>query len=120
MQTIQSRHPLVILGDAPEMDFRQIATYNNGTIGIFRSGPGESPWEYHPDEDEILYVLDGSVTITVLTQTDSIDVPVEKGALLVIPRGHWHRHTVHELLVELYVSPENTQHSMAEDPRIAE
>lgn len=113
-----SRHPLVVLGDAAEMDFKEIAAFNDGTIGIFRSGPGVSPWEYHPDHDEILYVLDGAVTITVMDEREATDVLVDKGSLLVVPRGHWHRHTVHELLVELYVTPGQTRHSMAEDPRI--
>ncbi|MDH3646586.1 MAG: cupin domain-containing protein [Gammaproteobacteria bacterium] len=118
MLQLESKHPLVVLGDAAEMDFREVAAFNNGTIGIFRSGAGQSPWEYHPDDDEILYAMDGAVTITVLSETDSIDVLVEKGALLVVPRGHWHRHTVHESLVELYVTPGATRHSMADDPRI--
>ena len=119
MKDLQARHPLKVLGDASEMDFREVAKFNDGTIGIFRSGPGVSPWELHPDDDEILYVLDGAVTITVLTDTGSFDVPVDKGSLLVVPRGHWHRHTVTELLIELYVTPGETQHSMADDPRSA-
>lgn len=114
---LQPYHPLVVLGDAAEMDFREIAAFNDGTIGIFRSGAGVSPWEYHPDDDEILYVLDGSVTITVLSEREATDVLVKKGSLLVVPRGHWHRHTVHESLVELYVTPGETRHSTADDPR---
>jgi len=117
---LQAQHPLQILGDATEMDFREVAKFNAGSIGIFRSGPGKSPWEYHPTDDEILYVLDGAVTITVLTETESVDVLVEKDSLLVVPRGHWHRHTVSEILVELYVTPGETRHSMADDPRITE
>ena len=119
MQKLRSQHPLMVLGDAAEMDFRQIAEFNDCTIGIFRSGPGVSPWEYHADHDELLYVLDGAVTITVLTDDDATDVLVDKGHLVVIPRGHWHRHTVQDLVVELYVSPPDTRHSMADDPRVA-
>ena len=109
MTQLAAHHPLKVLGDAGEMDFREIASFNQGTIGIFRSGPGVSPWEFHPDDDEILYVLDGGVTITVLTDTDTVEVAVEKGALFVVPRGHWHRHTVAESLVEMYVTPGATE-----------
>lgn len=118
MKKLQSLHPLMVLGDAADMDFRELAAFNGGKIGIFRSGPGVSPWEYHPDHDELLYVLDGAVTITVLTDVDETDILVEKGFMLVIPRGHWHRHTVQDLLVEMYVSPAETRHSMSDDPRI--
>lgn len=117
MSKIEAKHPLTVLGDAGEMDFREVAGFNGGSIGIFRSGPGVSPWELHPEEDEILYVLDGAVMITLLDTDERTEVKVNKGEMLVVPRGHWHRHTVKDLLVELYVSPALTHHSMADDPR---
>ena len=106
-----------LLKDLPDLDFREIGKFDNGSVGVFTTGPGESPWERHPDNDELLYVLSGEVVITLLTEGRPMAVTVSQGAMLIVPRGLWHKHTIERELTELYVTPGETEHSSAEDPR---
>ena len=105
------------LENAGEIDFLELAAFNNGSVGVFRCGPGTSPWEHHPDDDELLYVLEGAVELTVLTEHGAITTLVEPGSAFVVPKGLWHKHHVAERLVEFYATPGGTVHSDAEDPR---
>jgi hypothetical protein len=42
-------------GDLGEVEFRPLATsFNRGTIGVFWTSSGISPWERHPDDEELL------------------------------------------------------------------
>jgi len=106
-----------VLASLPVMKFHEFAKFNRGTVGIFRAGAGTSPWELHPDDDELLHVLECEVDIIVLTDEGPVTANVAAGSLFVVPRGHWHRHRVRESLVELYVTPGATRHSTADDPR---
>lgn len=46
--------------------------------------------ENHPDDDEILYVFQGRLEITM---ESDLDRPIELGAgdACIVPRGEWHR-----------------------------
>src|SRR5262245_46915323 len=52
---------------------------------------GETPWERHPDGDELLFILEGAVQVTVLTDDGPHRETVSAGSLFVVPRGLWHR-----------------------------
>jgi uncharacterized cupin superfamily protein len=100
-----------------DLEFKQIARFNKGSIGIFKTAAGTSPWERHPDDDEYLHVLEGEVDITVLADHGPARTTVAAGSVFIVPRGLWHRHTIKDRLVELFVTPGETEHSTAEDPR---
>ena len=36
------------------MEFHELAPFNQGSVGVFWCGAGTSPWERHPDDDELL------------------------------------------------------------------
>jgi mannose-6-phosphate isomerase-like protein (cupin superfamily) len=74
----------------------------------------------HPDNDELLQVLEGEVDIEVLTEEGSEIVHVGAGSFFVVPRSHWHRHRLSGLLKELYLTLGRTETSMGEDPREAD
>jgi quercetin dioxygenase-like cupin family protein len=99
------------------VEFKQLGTFNNGSVGVYWAEDGMSPWERHPEDDELLYVIEGQVTIEILTETDRIEVPVSEGSFLVVPRNHWHRHKLDGLLKEMYVTPGASDTSFADDPR---
>ena len=71
-----------------------LGTFDAGdiTIGHFE---GTSPWERHTDGDELFYVLEGEVEVTLLHEDDEgrDDCIVPAGSIFVIPRGRWHRST---------------------------
>src|SRR3990170_2585574 len=78
----------------------------------------QSDWELHPDTDELLMVLGGSVTVEILTDTDRHAVPLTAGTFVVVPKGHWHRHTDVRDVVEMFFTPGSTLETSADDPRL--
>jgi len=106
----------VALRGLGDLQFKQLASFNKGAVGVFRTSAGASRWERHPDDDEFLHVLDGEVEITVITPEGWKTASVAAGAVFIVPRGLWHRHTIREHLVELFVTPGETEHSTAIDP----
>jgi mannose-6-phosphate isomerase-like protein (cupin superfamily) len=103
----------------PELEFKQLAGFDSGNVGVYWSGSATSPWERHPENEELLYVIEGSVTIEILTDSDSVDVHLAEGSCLVVPRDHWHRHKIETAVKEMYVTPGPSETSFAEDPRIS-
>lgn len=104
----------------PEMEFRQLAPFNEGHLGVFWCTAGVSPWELHPEDEELLQVIEGEVDIEVLTDDGPVVTKVSAGSCFVVPRGLWHRHRVPEKLKELYLTPGPSEMSTADDPRQVE
>jgi quercetin dioxygenase-like cupin family protein len=103
-----------------EVEFTTLFEFNRGAVGVFWAGDGVSPWERHPTDEELIYVIEGRVTLEVLTADGSVDVPVTEGSAFVVPRNHWHRHKHDGVVKEMYVTPGPSEVSFAEDPRLAE
>jgi len=107
---------------AAEMEFCELASFDAGGAGVFWSEQGgPSPWEMHPECDELLHVIEGEIAIEVLpTNGGQSEVHnVKTGWFLVVPKGCWHRQTILVRSKELYLTPGPTQHSHADDPRIS-
>jgi len=100
-----------------ELEFRELSPFNQGTLGVYWASGGTSPWERHPDTDELLFILEGRADVTILRDDGPVVTPVGAGSLIVVPRGLWHRHTLHGTVKELYLTPGRSEHSTAEDPR---
>ena len=114
---MQAHDILGNLQSLPELEFRTLSTFNGGVVGVYWAESGTSPWEQHPDDDELLQVVEGSVDIEVLDEDDSAVIHLSQGSIFVVPRGHWHRHRVSGVVKELYVTPGRTETSHAADPR---
>ncbi len=115
---MQACDPREVADSLGEMEFRELAKFNQGGLGVFwSSGGGPSPWEMHPDDDELLHILEGVVDVEVLTDGGPVTTSVRAGSGFVVPRGHWHRQTLHGKVKELYLTPGRSEHSTAEDPR---
>lgn len=87
------------------------------TIGHFT---GTSPWERHMEGDELFYVLEGQVEVTLLHDGDEgrDETVVPTGAVFVIPRARWHRSVARDPVKILTVRA--TDHgpvSFQDDPR---
>jgi quercetin dioxygenase-like cupin family protein len=102
----------------PEVEFRQLASFNRGSVGVYWAVSGVSPWERHPEDDELLYIIEGHVTVEILTEDERVEVLVAEGSAFVVPKNHWHRHKVHGVVKEMYVTPGPSDTSFADDPRI--
>ena len=108
--------PIEIAHHDDEMAFTQFASFNEHGFGVFRiaESPGAGPWEMHPDTDELLYVLEGTVTVERFDPSGNQLIPLGAGQLVVIPRNHWHRHVDAVDLIEMFYTPGVSLH--CDDP----
>ncbi|MET9319509.1 cupin domain-containing protein [Streptomyces sp. NPDC003038] len=113
------RHePIALAQSLSPFDFRELAPFNGAAFCMYYGDRlDQSDWELHPDTDEFLMVLEGSVTVEILTQTDRYRVPLTAGQFTIVPKGHWHRHIEVHDVVELFYTPGATVESTADDPR---
>jgi mannose-6-phosphate isomerase-like protein (cupin superfamily) len=90
-----ARDGSVTIRPAPPGPPRRIDGYTMGAIQNV-AGPGPHGGEVHPDGDELLYVVRGTMEL-ILDDGDERTVGVETKVLLrsgeayVVPRGVWHR-----------------------------
>jgi len=113
-------NPAVALDNTAEMQFLELADFGPGSAGAFWSqAGGQSPWEMHPDCDELLQIIEGEIEVEVLPvgNGDSHVFSVPAGSSIVIPQGCWHRQTIMQKTRQFYLTPGQTFHSTAEDPR---
>ena len=97
--------------------FPRLASFNAGAIYVGRFS-GQSPWERHADADELLHVLEGEVEITVLAPGGATRVSVAAGSIFVVPRGLWHRQVAKPSVTLLAATPDTSEISVADDPRV--
>jgi quercetin dioxygenase-like cupin family protein len=97
--------------------FPRLASFNAGAIYVGRFS-GQSPWERHADADELLHVLEGEVEITVLAPGGATRVDVAAGSIFVVPRGLWHRQLAKPSVTLLAATPDTSEISVADDPRV--
>jgi quercetin dioxygenase-like cupin family protein len=67
----------------------QLGTYRDGMLLLGKSA-GTGHWETHP-EDELLYVLDGAMTVDIVEQEGVQSFTVGAGMMAIVPPGAWHR-----------------------------
>jgi mannose-6-phosphate isomerase-like protein (cupin superfamily) len=102
--------------DGGKAAFWMPARFGSGALWVGR-WQGRSPWELHPDCDELLHVLEGEVEVTLLADAGPTREILRAGSVMVIPRGVWHRQETRGEVVQYGVTPGPTDHSTAEDPR---
>jgi mannose-6-phosphate isomerase-like protein (cupin superfamily) len=95
---------------------RALGSLDQCTLGVTRFS-GLTPWERHPDGDELLYLVDGAVEVTVLTDESAVHVKVPAGSVFVVPRNLWHRQHARDRTALLFVTGA-TEISWADDPRL--
>jgi mannose-6-phosphate isomerase-like protein (cupin superfamily) len=96
---------------------RELGWLHDRLVGVMRFA-GDTPWERHPDGDELLHVLDGEIDLTVLTDDGPRRVPIGAGEVFVCPRGLWHRQRATVAATILFATATATSKaSWAEDPR---
>lgn len=60
--------------------------------------------EMHPDGDEVLYLVDGKVRVTI--ETDPVqELHMLPGSGLIVPKGIWHRVDILEPSQIVYLTP---------------
>jgi mannose-6-phosphate isomerase-like protein (cupin superfamily) len=117
---LQGLPELRVTPNATEADamaaVHSFGSLNQCLLGVTRFS-GLTPWEHHPDGDEVLYVVDGVVEVTVLTDDGSVSAAVPAGSVFVVPRGLWHRQHARRSAALLFATGA-TEISWATDPRV--
>jgi mannose-6-phosphate isomerase-like protein (cupin superfamily) len=99
--------------------FAVLAPFRDGSI-FAGSFSGESPWERHRNGDELVHILDGATTLTIITDDGPRSFEMTAGMLIVVPQGHWHRFHAPDRVTVLTATPQPTDHTSAADPRTLE
>lgn len=113
-------NPSEVASDAAEMEFCDLGNFDNGGAGVFWSEEGgPSPWEMHPDCDELLHAIEGEIEIEVLPLDGGASsvVLLTSGSYLIVPKGCWHRQYIRAKSKEFHLTPGRTLHSNDDDPR---
>lgn len=64
----------------------------SGTLVTVTTGQGDwAHWEMHPEGDEVLVLLEGSLSVVFEGPDGDLFNEMRRGSTLVIPRGVWHR-----------------------------
>lgn len=71
---------------------------------------GEFDWHQHPDEDELFWVMSGSLEMQFRDQT----VMIEEGEILVVPRGVEHKPIAKEEVHVVLFEPASTRNTGAD------
>ena len=113
---------LTITADTTEAEasaaVRNVAKIGKLTLGVM-SYTGQTPWERHPDGDELLLVLDGDLEVTVLADDGPVTRKLRANEAFICPQGLWHRQLAAKSVSMLYGTPNETSEvSFADDPRI--
>ncbi len=90
-----------------------LASYRDGGIFIVHYA-GESEWERHP-ADEIVMVIDGATTMTLIVDGERHQVPMTPMQLIVVPAEVWHRFDTPDGARIMSITPQPTEHRL-DDP----
>lgn len=118
LPVLDGRNPDTTEADAAAA-FATLAEFGEqGPGGVFAgSFRGESPWERHPNGDELVQVLDGATRLTILVGAETHVLELTAGMMVMVPKGCWHRFEAPDGVTVMTATPQPTDHSAAEDPR---
>jgi mannose-6-phosphate isomerase-like protein (cupin superfamily) len=96
--------------------FATLAPFRDGSVFAGRFS-GDTSWERHRKGDELVQILDGAATLTIMTDEGPRSFALRAGMLIVVPQGHWHRFEAPDGVTVLSATPQPTDHTAAADPR---
>ncbi len=85
-----------------------LASYRDGGVFIAHYA-GESEWERHP-ADEIVMVIGGATTMSLLADGELHQVPMKSMQLIVVPAEVWHRFDTPDGVRVMSITPQPTEH----------
>jgi len=95
--------------------FATLASYRDG--GIFTGGfSGTSQWERHPNGDEIVQILKGSVTLTLKDGGKTETVDLKAGMIAIVPQNTWHQFNAPDGVTIMTTTPQPTEHIEDAEP----
>ncbi len=95
--------------------FARVADYRDG--GIFTGGfSGTSQWGRHPNADEIVQILKGSVTLTLKSGEKTESVDLKAGMIAIVPQNTWHQFYAPDGVTLMTTTPQPTEHIEDAEP----
>ena len=89
----------------------QIADYRDGGVfGVHYAG--ESEWERHRVGAEIVMVIEGSTTMTMLIDGSEVRHALGPMQMIIVPQGTWHRFETPVGVKVVTVTPQPTDHQV--------
>jgi len=118
LKTLQGLTPRTTL--AADEGFAPLAPYRDSTIFAIKSR-GKTAWERHPDGEELVQVLEGTLTLDIVTgDGPPQSFEVGAGMMVVVPQGAWHRARFSDGLTAISVTPQTEFLKLdVDDPRTA-
>lgn len=98
-------------GDRPTDWYAQLDTCGNGGVFIVHYA-GDSEWEIHRAGDEIVMVIDGSTTMTLIVDDAEVEMTLGAMEMVVVPQSTWHRFHTPDGAKVLTMTPQPTDHQL--------
>ena len=98
-----------------------LAPYRDSAILAFKLS-GKTAWERHCDGEELVQIVEGSVTIDMVTDDGPPQsFEASSGTIVIVPKGVWHRAHFLEGSTLISVTPGQTEFVKldVDDPRTA-
>src|SRR5947209_537739 len=86
-----------------QLDGRQVGVLSVESPGV------RDEWEMHPEQAELLYLLEGAIDVFLRADLDGSEedtLHFRQGEACVIPKGMWHRQVVVAPCKMLFLTPE--------------
>jgi quercetin dioxygenase-like cupin family protein len=103
---------------AREGAFARLAPYRDGAIFTAKFS-GNSPWERHPNGDEIVQIADGATILHIMEEAGPQSFALSAGMVAIVPQNTWHRFEAPGGVCLMTATPQPTEHLTVdvEDPR---
>lgn len=98
-----------------EAVFAPLGVVDRGEVYV-GSFSGRSPWERHPNGNELVHILTGRTELTIMTDDGPQVFEAVAGTVMIVPAGLWHRFDAPDGVTVMTITPPPTEHSPAEDP----
>jgi mannose-6-phosphate isomerase-like protein (cupin superfamily) len=86
-----------------QLDGRHVGVLSAASAGV------RDEWEMHPEQDELLYLLEGAIDVFLRAELEGSDeetIHFRQGEACLIPKGMWHRQVVVAPCKMLFLTPE--------------
>ena len=108
---LPDRTPERFTDEASFTAYNMLGDYRDGAVFVGHWA-GQSEWERHSAGDELVMVIDGATTISLLTDGEEHPCHIAAGCFVVVPQGVWHRFDTPDAVKLLTVTPQPTDHQV--------
>ncbi|MDW7692669.1 cupin domain-containing protein [Flammeovirgaceae bacterium SG7u.111] len=87
---------------------RIVEEVNDQYVKIAKIKGEDIPWHNHENEDELFYIVEGALLMEIENKPDTV---MEKGDLIVVPKGVNHRVSSDEECFVMLIESKTTEHT---------